>query len=303
MRESFKFIDKYSKTIQCYKWTIENPKAIIYISHGMAESCVRYDEFASVLNSEGYSVYSHDHRGHGKTDSDENRGYIADSEGFEVLAENLSQLIDNARSENEGLELVLFAHSMGSFVSLRFLEEYGQNIDRVILSGTNGKLKPIATLGAFIARIEIGLLGRRHTSKLMDKLIFGAHNNKFKPIRTNYDWICSNEETVDDYIKNPDCGFVCSASFYYDLIRGINRLHRDAEFNKIKKSTKFYIFSGDMDPVGEHGKGLISLANKLKKYGVESVEYKLYKDGRHEMLNEKNKDEVMRDVIDFLHRT
>ncbi|WP_297517436.1 alpha/beta hydrolase [uncultured Clostridium sp.] len=303
MRKSFKFIDKYSKTIQCYKWTIENPRAIIYISHGMAENCIRYDEFASRLNREGYSVYSHDHRGHGKTDENANRGYIADSEGFEVLAENISELIDNAKSENEGLEVILFAHSMGSFVSLRFLELYSEKINRVILSGTNGELKPIASIGAIIARIEIGLLGRRHTSKLMDKLIFGAHNNKFKPARTNYDWICSNENSVDEYIKNPDCGFVCSVSFYYDLIRGVNKLHRNVEFDKINKSTKFFIFSGDMDPVGEQGKGLVSLANKLKKYGVNNTEYKLYKDGRHEMLNEKNKDEVMNDVIEFLDRT
>ncbi|MGL5574661.1 MAG: lysophospholipase [Sarcina sp.] len=303
MRKSFKFIDKYSKTIQGYKWTIDNPKAIVYIAHGMGESCLRYDEFAGILNANGYSVYSHDHRGHGKTDENENRGYIADSEGFEVLAENISELIDFTRSENTGLEVILFAHSMGSFASLRFLELYGQEMDRVILSGTNGKLKPISHIGALIARIEIGLFGRKHTSKLMDKLIFGNHNKKFKPVRTGYDWICANEDTVDDYIKNPDCGFVCSASFYYDLIRGIFRLHKAREFDKIKKDTKFFIFSGDMDPVGEYGKGLISLVEKLKKFGVRNVEYKLYKGGRHEMLNEKNKDEVMSDVINFLERT
>ncbi|WP_297436909.1 alpha/beta fold hydrolase, partial [uncultured Clostridium sp.] len=122
MRENFKFIDKEGKIINCYKWlTDKTPRAIVYIAHGMAEDALRYDYFAKKLNDNGYLVYTHDHRGHGLTDSDEGRGYIADDEGFEVLASNLDELIVNAKNDNEGLELILFAHSMGSFVSLRYL--------------------------------------------------------------------------------------------------------------------------------------------------------------------------------------
>lgn len=302
MRKNFKFIDNEDKEINCYKWHNEGEeaRAIVYISHGMAEPAIRYDYFAEKLVAQGYIVYAHDHRGHGETDKVERRGYIADNEGFEMLAHNLHELIENAKSENEGLEIILFAHSMGSFVGMRFVQLYGQSIDRVILSGTNGKLAPIAKLGPIFAGAEIALCGRDHVSKMMDKLIFGGHNKKFKPCRTDFDWICSNEEAVDEYIKSEDCGFICTASFYYDLIRGINRLHGKQEMNKIKKTTNFYIFSGSMDPVGEFGKGIKSLVEELKSYGVSNVNYKLYDGGRHEMLNEKNRDDVIEDILNFL---
>ena len=303
MRENFKFIDKDGKIINCYKWnTDKTPRAIVYIAHGMAEDALRYDYFAKQLNDNGYLVYTHDHRGHGLTDSDEGRGYIADDEGFEVLASNLDELIVNAKNDNKGLELILFAHSMGSFVSLRYLELYGQEVNRVILSGTNCNLDKIAKVGALIAKCEIKLFGRKHQSKLMDKLIFGNHNKHFKPTRTNYDWICSDEKVVDEYIKNESCGFICSASFYYDLITGIFRLHRKENMEKIKKETSFYIFAGDKDPVGEFGKGIKALVTELKSYGVVNVEYKLYNEGRHEMLNEKNRDEVITNILEFLDK-
>ncbi|MGL4989790.1 MAG: lysophospholipase [Sarcina sp.] len=301
MRKNFKFIDNKGKEINCYKWEENSSKkVIVYIVHGMAEQALRYDYFARKLTQEGYIVYSHDHRGHGNTDRGKKRGYISDNEGFEVLVYNLNELIENAKKENPEYEIVLCAHSMGSFVSLRFLELYGQSIDRVILSGTNGKLEPIAKIGAILARIEIALYGRMHKSKMMDNLIFGKHNNRFKPNRTKFDWICSNEEAVDEYINDENSGFICSASFYYDLIRGINRLHKKQEIRKIKKTTKFYIFSGDCDPVGNFGKGIKSLVDELKSYGILDVKYKLYKNGRHEMLNEKNKDEVIDSILNFL---
>lgn len=174
MRRNFKFIDSEGKEINCYKWEPKTKaKALVYISHGMAEPSIRYDYFANRLVEEGYLVYTHDHRGHGETDKVDRRGYIADNEGFEVLALDLYEVIENARSENEDLEIVLFAHSMGSFVGLRFVELYGEKIDRVILSGTNGKAPSIASLGVFFARVEIALYGRTHKSKMMDKLIFG----------------------------------------------------------------------------------------------------------------------------------
>lgn len=301
MKENFKFKDKEGKEINCYKWSKDtNAKAVIYIVHGMVEDANRYDYFANKLVDKGYIVYSHDHRGHGQTDVGDRRGYIADDEGFECLVDNLNELIENAKQENEGLELILFGHSMGSFVSLRYLQRYGDCIKRVVLSGTNGRLPSISVLGIGIARCEIALMGRNHTSKLLDKLIFGSHNKKVKNKRTNYDWICANKETVDDYIQNPDYGFVCSASFYYDLMRGVRRIHRREEMNKFNKGTSFYIFAGNEDPVGNYGKGIKSLVSDLQAYGVENVKYKLYEGGRHEMLNEKNRDEVINDVLNYL---
>ena len=250
--KNFSFVDRYGKEIKYYKWSeVENPKGIVQIVHGMTEYALRYDYFAKKLCENGYIVYAHDQRGHGETSpKDEEKGYIADDEGFDILVENVKELTDVAKKENSNLPIILFGHSMGSFVSQRYIELYGNGIDGVILSGTNGKPDRITKLGILISKIEIMLKGRKAKSKLMDKLSFGDFNSNFKPTRTDYDWLCSVNEEVDKYIESPVCGFICSTSFYYDLIRGLWKINKKENLNNIPKNLPIYIFAGDKDPVG-----------------------------------------------------
>ena len=300
--ERFSFLDKEGKEIKCYKW-IPRKKAIgiIQIVHGMTEYALRYDYFAERLCEQGYVVYAHDHRGHGETaTSNEERGYIADNEGFDILVEDVKELTDIIKKDNKDLPIIIFGHSMGSFVSQRYIELYGKEIQGLILSGTDGKPQLHTKLGIIISKIEILIRGRKAKSKLMDKLSFGNFNSKFKPNRTNYDWLCSVDEEVDKYIASPMCGFICSTSFYYDLIRGLWKIHKEKNLNSIPKNLPILIFAGDKDPVGNFGKGIINLYECYKRLGINNIKYKLYKSGRHEMLNEKNKDEVIDDILEWI---
>lgn len=301
--EKFCFIDKNGKEIKYYRWTTtQEIKGVVQLVHGMTEYALRYDYFAEKLCENGYTVYAHDQRGHGETSKeDEERGYIADNEGFDILVEDVKELTDIIKEENPNLPIILFAHSMGSFVTQRYIQLYGDKIDGVILSGTNGRPDKITKLGILISKIEIMLRGRKAKSKLMDKLSFGDFNSNFKPNRTNYDWLCSVEEEVDKYIESNMCGFICTTSFYYDLIRGLWKINKRENLRKIPKNLPIFIFAGDKDPVGKFGKGIIRLYNDYKELGIADLEYKLYKNGRHEMLNEKNKDEVIKDLIEWIN--
>lgn len=302
MRENFKFKDSDGIELNVYKWIPKGEKiGVVQISHGMTENVLRYDEFAEYLNDKGFIVYGHDHRGHGLTArTKEDLGYIADNEGFDWLVRDLYELISNAKQENKGLPIYLFGHSMGSFLSQRFVELHGKDIDGLILSGSNGEPTKLTPFGILISRLEIKLFGRKHTSKVMDKLSFGNFNKKFKPNRTPYDWLCSVDSEVDKYIANEHCGFVCSSSFYYDLLRGLKEIHNEKNFISIPNELPIYILAGDMDPVGFFGKGIMNLYEKLKNNGIKDVKYKLYKDKRHEILNEDNKEEVMNDISIWL---
>lgn len=302
MRENFTFKDSDGVELNVYKWIPEGKiLGIVQIAHGMTETILRYDEFARYLNKNGFIVYGHDHRGHGLTaKSKEELGYVADSEGFEWLVKDLYELMRIVKEKNQGLPIYLFGHSMGSFVSQRFMELHGNEVDGLILSGSNGEPPKIASLGILLADLEIKLCGRKHISKMMDKLSFGDFNKKFKPNRTSFDWLCSVENEVDKYIANDKCGFVCSASFYYDLLRGLKAIHIEENFKLIPKEIPIYIIAGDMDPVGNCGKGIINLYEKLKRFDVKDVQYKLYNNKRHEILNEDNKIEVMNDITKWL---
>lgn len=302
MRENFKFKDSDGTELNVYKWTPDGEKiGVVQIAHGMTEKILRYDEFARYLNEKGFIVYGHDHRGHGLTaKTKEDRGYIADNEGFEWLVRDLYELMTKVKADNKDLPIYLFGHSMGSFVSQRFVELHGSEIDGLILSGSNGEPPKLAPLGILLSNLEIKIFGRKHTSKMMDKLSFGDFNNKFKPNRTSFDWLCSVDSEVDKYIANEHCGFVCSASFYYDLLRGLKTIHVEENFKSIPKELPIYILAGDMDPVGNFGKGIINLYEKLRSIGIKDIQYKLYKNKRHEILNEDNKFEVMDDVSTWL---
>jgi alpha-beta hydrolase superfamily lysophospholipase len=302
MRENFKFTDSDGVELNVYKWQPDRKiLGVVQLVHGMAENILRYDEFAKYLNNKGFIVYGHDHRGHGLTaKTKEELGYLADNEGFEWLVRDLYELMMKVKEENKGLPIYLFGHSMGSFVSLRFIELHGKEIDGLILSGSNGEPTKLTPLGILLANMEIKLFGRRHRSKMMNQLSFGGFNNKFKPNRTSYGWLCSVDSEVDKYIANKYCGFICSASFYYDLLRGLKTINKKDNFKAIPKDLPIYILAGDMDPVGFFGKGIINLYNKLKSTGVNDVKYKLYKNKRHEILNEDNKLEVMNDISDWL---
>ena len=299
----FCFSDIEGKEIKCYKWTANgNPKGIIQIVHGMTEYALRYEYFAEKLCENGYTVYAHDHRGHGETSKEEEeRGYIADNEGFDILVEDVKELTDIIKEENPNIPIILFGHSMGSFVTQRYIELYGNEIHGVILSGTDGKPDKITKLGILISKVEIMLRGRKAKSKLMDKLSFGNFNSNFKPNRTDYDWLCSVEEEVDKYIESPMCGFICTTSYYYDLIRGLWKINKKENLKQIPKNLPIFIFAGDKDPVGKFGKGIIRLYESYKGLGITDLKYKLYKNGRHEMLNEKNKDEVIEDLLEWIN--
>jgi len=301
---TFKSDDKVE--IHVNKWLCdENIKVmgVVQISHGMAETSSRYERFAKKLTDNGYIVYANDHRGHGKTAKViENVGYLAEKDGFKYLVEDVHKLTEIIKKEYPNLPLFLFGHSMGSFVAQRYIMLYGSELDGVILSGSNGKQGVILDIGILLAKNEVRKNGRRAKSEKLNKLSFGSYNNSFKPNRTDFDWLSRDNDEVDKYIKDPFCGSVFTCGFFYDFLLGLKEIQSKENIGKVPKDLPILIFSGDKDPVGKNGKGVIKLYRTYKKFNIKEVTYKLYKEGRHEMLNETNKDEVMRDVIQWLNK-
>ena len=302
----FKFTAMDGVIINVHKWGLEEGQAIkgvVQISHGMAEWAYRYDYFAKALNREGYIVYANDHRGHGLTaPSMEDVGYISDNDGFFDKVEDMRELNQLIREEHPSLPVVLFGHSMGSFLSQRYIQLYGSDLVGVILSGSNGKQGPIINLGIALAYLEMKFKGRRHRSRLLDKLSFGSYNRAFPDNRTKFDWLSRDEKLVDRYIEDPYCGGIFTSSFFYDFLRGLKMITRRKNLEAVPKNLPIYIFSGSMDPVGGFGKGVEKLKEMYETHGLKEVSLVLYPEGRHEMLNEINRDEVIEDIVRWLNK-
>ncbi|HBG4072762.1 TPA: alpha/beta hydrolase [Clostridioides difficile] len=301
---NFTFKGEEGLDIYTYKWEDENikkTKAVIQIAHGMAETAQRYETFAKVLTENGYIVYINDHRGHGKTAKIiENVGHLAEKEGFRCLVEDMYTLTNIIKKENEDLPIYLFGHSMGSFASQRYIMDYGNNLSGLILCGSNGKQGIILNLAHLIINREIKKYGRRSRSNKINDLIFGGQIIR-RNEKTKFDWLSRDKEQVEKYINDPFCGVVCSCGFFYDLVQGLKEIEDKENLKKVPLDIPIYIISGDKDPIGKNGKGVLRLRDRYIKLGVKDVTCKLYKDGRHELLNEINKEEVFEDIICWLN--
>lgn len=284
------------KDISGIEWKINNPKNIVIISHGMAEHAKRYDYFAQELNKAGCAVYAIDQIGHGGAIK-KYRGHWNYGD-FDRCVKNLFVLVKKAKKDYPDTPVILFGHSMGSFLAQRFIQLYGDKISKVILSGS-AKSGALHKFGRVAAAIFGGGEETKENPKL-NKLSFGSYNKPFKPNRTEFDWLSKDEAQVDKYVADPLCGYCCTTSFFKEFLRGLSHLNK--EVNLVPKTLPIYIMSGDKDPVGAAGKDVIKLEKMYKKLGVENVEMKLYPDGRHEMLNEVNKDEVIKDIIDWINK-
>lgn len=292
--ESFRIHSQDKTVLEALKYTAETRSiGTMIIVHGMAEHQLRYEAFARFMNENRFTVYTYDQRGHGKTAGElENVGFFADKDGHIKVKNDLLQLVHIVKKEHPDLPLILMGHSMGSFVCRNLVNEHSELIDGLILSGT-------ATDQGFMGKVGIGLagmiafiMGAKHPSKLMNMLSFGEFNKPFKPNRTDFDWLSQDNAQVDAYINDPYCGSIFSARFFQDMLRLIQAANSPEKVKAIRKDLPILLVSGDKDPVGDFGKGVKKVQELYKAAGIQSVKLKLFAEGRHEMLNETNREEV-----------
>lgn len=304
--DTFTFKASDGVQIFTYKWLPDDASAVkgaVQIAHGMAEHAARYERFAGVLTKAGYAVYANDHRGHGKTaGSVDNLGYFADENGWEKVVNDMHTLTGIIKKEHPAKPFFLFGHSMGSFLSRHYSMLYAGELTGLVLSGTGGDPGALGKIGFFVATMEAKFRGKKAQSDMMNKLSFGAFNGAFKPNRTDYDWLSRDNAEVDKYINDPYCGTVFTAGFFCDMLGGIGYINKQENIVKIPKSLPIYLFSGAKDPVGANTKGVTQVYNSLKSAGISDLSLKFYENGRHEMLNEINRDEVFKDVIAWLDK-
>ena len=279
-----------------------NAKAIIQIAHGMAEHKERYDEFATFLAENGYAVFVHDHLGHGESvDSIENLGFFGEEDGWKNLVNDCYTTTKYAREVFPGKPVVLFGHSMGSFIARAYTQMYDMTLDAAIYCGTSGN-NPAAGMGIRLADAIARSKGAKHKSELINSVAFGTYNKRIKPHRTAFDWLSRDNAEVDKYVADDYCGFMFTACGFRDLFSVLKYVSGKSWYKSVRKSLPILFVSGDADPVGEYGKGVRQVVADLKKTGHENVELKLYKESRHEILNDFDRKTVMNDVLEWLDK-
>ena len=272
-------------------WDTDNAKATLHINHGMAEHSLRYSRFASYLNSLGIVVYAQDHRGHGYTKEENEKGWFAEEDGWKKVVEDSWELDKVISNEHPDLPHILFGHSMGSFIARIVLAEHSHAFAGAIICGTGYSQGIIGKCGKLIAKHNARKYGSRMPDPTFERIAFGSYVKHF-PGEGSYGWLSKDREEVMKYENDPLCGFTCSSAFYSDLLTLIEKANDRGLAGNIRKDIPIMLISGDKDPVGNYGKGVIKVEKLYRNAGIKDVRLVLLPDDRHEILNETDRDIV-----------
>lgn len=287
-------VDGQSLSVTVYS-AQESDAPVIQVLHGMAEHAGRYHDVAQRLQAAGFTVWLHNHRGHGERTP---LGHLAKGDWARIVD-------DVARIQSTllgGRKLILFGHSMGSFIARDVASRYPDNLTALVLSGSNAEHAGIFRVGRLVSALLATLGGADKPSALLTQLSFGSFNKAIQDAKTPSDWLSRDAAQVNAYIADPLCGFDCTAGFWREFFTGLIRVNSPSIFRDWPASLPVYLFSGSDDPVGHYGKGVRRLRDWLTAAGCRDIELRLYAGGRHEMLNEINAAEVEADLLAWLKK-
>lgn len=278
------------------------PRVVVHIVHGMAEHYKRYYPLAQYLRAQGFAVAGHDLIGHGPETPEGELGYLGGSDGWQKLVEDLNTVNSILGKRWPDARHVMLGHSMGSFLAREYVLQAGYDkLDGLVLSGTGYTSPALCSVGMAMARAACAIGGAKKPSPYIDRIAFSGNNKTFKPARTNLDWLSRDEKEVDKYIADLYCGFVFTGRGYLDLFQGLKRLTKQDRLEKVPKSLPLLMISGEKDPVGgKRLSGMRAVAEQYRQAGLGDITIKTYPEGRHEMFNEINRDEVRADLLAWL---
>ena len=281
------------------------PRAAVQIAHGMAEHGERYEDFALALNAAGFDVWVMDLWGHGRSVADDDDlGYFGKELGRKKIVADLRKMTALMQDTYPAsLPVFLFGHSMGSFLARAYCERFSSDLAGAVFCGTSPP-NPAAVAGILMARLVAAFQGERYRSPLIDNIAFGTYNSKYpgKP-RTKFDWLCTDEAVVDNYIADDYCGFLFTAKGYLEMFALLKSVSGRQWFTSMPYQFPVLLIAGRDDPVGAYGGGVELVAKRLREAGSNRTQCVIYEGLRHEILLSPERQQVYDTVIDWLEKT
>ena len=281
----------------CFNPNTETPRALVQISHGMCEYIMRYEGLANYLTGQGYLVFGNDHAGHGgSVETDDDLGLTG---GADAMVDDLYAVGARMRERYPEKKHILLGHSMGSFAARLYAAKYPDGLDALVIVGTGGPDNPTG-LGKMLAKLVSRLRGEGYRSALITSIAFGSYNKHFRGEPSQSAWLTRDRAIVEAYDADKYCNYTFTAKGYYDLFDLIGKVSDKAWAGKLHTSLPIRIISGSMDPVGDYGRGVEKVYDRLCDAGVKDVSIKLYEGMRHEIFNEIEKETVYSDLSVWL---
>ncbi len=285
--------------IHYYIYTPKEPKAVVMLSHGMCEYVERYKEFAEFLCENDIAFAGNDHVGHGNSITDESMlGYFGQERGYINMVRDLHKMKTEVVDKRfPDIPHFLMGHSMGSFLARIYLSKYRDNWRAAIIMGTAGGMAGSVPLRTVLDILERDR-GDYYRSRVGSKM-FEVFNRRIKNRRTPNDWLSRDDKSVDAYLADPKCNFTFTVAGFRDLLNSLLCANSKPVIENTPTDIPMLFLSGSMDAIGEYGSGVHKAAARYIDHGCH-VSVRIYREARHELIFELNRDEVMRDIYGFL---
>ncbi len=305
---SFQSSDKDATKIHGVKWMPDNGemKAVIQLNHGMIEYIERYAEFAEYLTQRGFVVMGHDHIGHGESvRNQEDWGIMHTDTPSDTLVEDMFTNFRIIRGQYPDKPFFILGHSMGSYLLRKFLSVKADQLEGVngaIVMGTGTVDDGAIKAGMAVCKLIACFRGWDYKSNFVAGLMFDKNYKKFDVTGANKEnsWLSKNVESVTKYYNDPKDTFAFSLNGYRVLLEATSYDNKMENIAKMRKEMPILFVSGEDDPVGGLGEGVKIACNKFIEAGISDVSMKLYKDDRHEILNELDRQTVYADIYQWM---
>jgi len=287
--ETFEFTGHNGTVLPAYAWLPDGEvKAVLQITHGMTEHMGRYETFAEYMTAQGIAVAGFDLRGHGKNPGDPDVASFGEG-GWNASIGDMRLFFELLEQRFPKIPHYMLGFSLGSFLLREFLTKYpGEGeIAGAIIMGTGHQPGWLLLIMMGIVKGQIKKAGFDKTTDLVRQLSFGTYNQKFKPNRTAADWLCSDESELDKYLADPLVRKDISAGLFWELLGSMKRTGSAFEYDGWDTNLPILLISGQDDPVGDGGKGVQAIYQRMKKTGMENVTLKLFPGARHDLLHEE----------------
>jgi acylglycerol lipase len=142
------FQGRQEATLHAQAWVPDGePRAVLVISHGLAEHGGRYAALAERLVAHRYAVYALDHRGHGRSP-----GGRANIERFAYVVSDLGSFVGRAQRQHPGRPAFLIGHSMGGAIALGCALQFPDALKGLVLSA------PALSPGDSVSSLKAGMV-------------------------------------------------------------------------------------------------------------------------------------------------
>lgn len=285
--ENFEFKGKNGVTLPAMLWLPEDtPKLILQVTHGMTEHMERYSSLAAVLTTQGIAVAGFDLRGHGKNSGDSGIASFGEN-GWEAVLEDMHLFFGELEEHFCTVPHVMLGFSLGSFLLREYLGRYPERVAGAIIMGTGYQPGLVLSVMMAVVKSQMKKAGIDGVTNLIKKLSFGVYNEKFKPNRTDFDWICSDKMQLEAYLADPLRRENISTGLFWQMLGAMKRTCGRNAYDGWQKKMPVLLLSGEDDPVGSAGKGVQRVQEHMKKSGMCHVTMELFPAARHDILHEE----------------